>query len=369
MTMIIRGLVACLCLFLIGCESTAYYLQAVNGHLDVMGRRVDSGEIIADPSQPEKLRERLALIGRMRDYSVADLALPDNGSYRSYSDLERKAAVWSVFAAPPLDLTLKTWCYPVIGCAAYRGYYAEADAQALGDELKAEGMDVFVGAVPAYSTLGWFDDPVLNTFVNWPEPWLAGLIFHEMAHQVVYVAGDSAFNESYAKTVEYEGMYRWLLQEGREEALCDWVRRERRREGLIKLTNALQADLKTLYASELSDVEKLARKQVLFERLREQYLALMLKIGVAPDKAQKAAESMNNARLGSIAIYNQHVPAFRALLRDLNGDFVRFHQQVEVLAELEAEARAARLQTLATAGADLPDLTELAECRVSARAD
>ncbi|MDE2456588.1 MAG: aminopeptidase, partial [Burkholderiales bacterium] len=204
-----------------GCSTAGYYAQALGGHLAVLRKSRPVSEWLADPATPAPLRARLELAERMRDYAVTALGLPDNASYRRYADLGRSAVVWNVVAAPELSLTLETWCFPVMGCVGYRGYYDKAAAEALGAELKAQGWEVEVYGVPAYSTLGWSNwlggDPLLNTFIDWPDGELARLIFHELAHQVVYVKGDSTFNESFAVSVEQEGVKRWLAAHGTDE--------------------------------------------------------------------------------------------------------------------------------------------------------
>ena len=214
-----------------GCSTLAYYGQAVHGHLDLIGRARPVAEVLAEPDTPAALRERLQLTQALRDFAVTELALPDNRSYRRYADLQRDAAVWNVVATPELSLTLQTWCFAVMGCVGYRGYYDRAGADALAAGLRAQGLEVQVYGVPAYSTLGWTDwlggDPLLNTFIRWPEGDLARLLFHELAHQVAYAADDTTFNESYATAVERLGGQRWLAE--RPAARAEAERAEARR--------------------------------------------------------------------------------------------------------------------------------------------
>ena len=206
-----------LALALGGC-SLGYYAQSVGGHLDLLQRARPVEQWVADPDTPVALRERLRLAQRLRAFAVEELKLPDNASYHRFAELDRSAVVWNVVATPELSLTLKTWCFPVMGCVGYRGYFQRAPADALAAELRSQGLEVSVYGVPAYSTLGWTNwlggDPLLSTFIRWPESELARLLFHELAHQVVYVADDTAFNESYATAVERLGLKRWLAGAG-----------------------------------------------------------------------------------------------------------------------------------------------------------
>jgi predicted aminopeptidase len=176
------------------CSSLDYYKQALSGQMEVVSKREPLDEVVQSPDTPEPLRARLRTIQRMRDFASSELALPNNGSYRSYADLGRPFVVWNVFASPELSLEPMEWCYPFVGCLSYRGYFERDEAVQLAAELDGQGMEAWVGGVPAYSTLGWFDDPLLNTFVAWPEGRLAELIFHELAHQRLYLGGETEFN-------------------------------------------------------------------------------------------------------------------------------------------------------------------------------
>jgi predicted aminopeptidase len=253
--------------------SLGYYAQAVGGHVEVMNRARPVAEVQADPQTAPDLRERLALSQRMRDFAVSELKLPDNPSYRRYADLQRGASVWNVVAAPELSLTLKTWCFPVMGCVGYRGYYDRAEADALATQQKREGSEVSVYGVPAYSTLGWTNwlggDPLLNTFIRWPEGELARIIFHELTHQVVYVGDDTTFNESFATAVERLGGERWLRRQAGEAAREEYARFDARRRDFRALALAHRQQLAALYASALDDAEKRQRKAALGLQLKD----------------------------------------------------------------------------------------------------
>ena len=330
-----------------GCSSLSYYAQAAVGHLDLMQRARPVPEAVADPSTPEPLRQRLQLSQRLRDFAVAELKLPDNNSYRRYADLQREAVVWNVVAAPELGLTLKTWCFPVVGCVGYRGYFDRAAADALAAQLKAEGWEVMVYGVPAYSTLGFSNwaggDPLLNTFISWPEAELARLIFHELAHQVVYVNDDTTFNESFATAVERAGARRWLAAHGTPKALAEVQALEQRREDFRALTQRYRERLQQVYTSSDDDTAKRTRKAALMAELRADYANLKATRWAGFAGYDGWFARANNAALGVQAAYNELVPGFEGLLQAEGGDLTRFYAAVRALAALPAAERRARL--------------------------
>ena len=225
------GFCLVLTLLLGGCAQIGYYTQAVHGQLSLLDAAKPIDDVLADPGASEQLKSRLAKVKQIRAYAVSELSLPDNRSYTSYADLKRPYVLWNVVATPELSLTPHQWCFPIAGCVDYRGYYHEADAQAFGTELRTEGYDVLVGGVPAYSTLGWFNDPVLSTFfVGYPDAELARMLFHELAHQIVYVKGDSQFNESFATAVEEEGVERWMSVHGDPQQRAAYVAQQQRKQ-------------------------------------------------------------------------------------------------------------------------------------------
>ncbi len=339
-------LIFCAGFVLCGCESVAYYAQAIGGHARLIHERQAIADLLRAPDVPPQRRRRLQRALEIRDYAVAVLGLPDNGSYRSYVDLGARAVVWSVVATPELSVEPLQWCYPVIGCAAYRAYFAEDRARAKARQLAAQGRDVTVGAVPAYSTLGWFDDPLPSTAIDWPEPRLAGLIFHELAHQQLYVADDSTFNESFAAAVEQAGTRRWLQRQGNAGALADWDA-ERAREQAFRdlLMNTRQA-LAQLYAGGLPVPHLRERKTRLLQGLRERYRTL--RAAWPADRGFDAwfERPLNNARLASINTYAHWVPALLELLHRENGDFPSFYAAARHLSELAPAPRNAALQEL-----------------------
>lgn len=330
-----------------GCTSLGYYGQAVGGHLQLVSAGKPVADWLADAAAPAELKRRLELSQRLRDYAVSELRLPDNASYRRYADLGRGAAVWNVVAAPELSLTLKTWCFPVMGCVGYRGYYDRAPADALAGELRAQGWEANVYGVPAYSTLGWTNwlggDPLLNTFIRWPEGELARLLFHELAHQVAYASDDTMFNESFATAVERIGGARWLAQHASEAARREYADLDARRQDFRTLTLAARTDLDAIYRSERPDADKRTAKAERLARLRADYAALKTTPRWAGFNGYDAwFAQANNASLGVQAAYNELVPEFERLFEREGRDFTRFYAEVKRLAALpKAERRAA----------------------------
>lgn len=334
-------------LALAGCADLSYYWQAAGGQLDLLRRARPIDDWLADPGTGEPLKARLRQVREIRAFASRELGLPDNGSYRRFADVQRPFLVWNVFAAPEFSLTPKEWCLPVAGCVTYRGYFAEAAARTLAQQFAIEGYDTYVGGVPAYSTLGWFDDPVPSTVIAYPDIDLARLIFHELAHQVVYVPGDTTFNESFATAVEREGARRWALAHGSAAALTA-LGQARVREGqFTALVLATRARLAEVYTSPGDDPSKRAAKQGVIDALRTEYARLEADWGPRNRYSGWFAGPLNNAQIASVATYTQRVPAFDTLLADVQGDLRRFYSEVRALARLPGPERQRRLDTLA----------------------
>jgi predicted aminopeptidase len=332
-----------------GCSTLGYYAQSIGGHVAVMEAARPIPEIIADPQAAAPLKQRLERTQRMRAYAVSELGLPDNGSYTRYADLKRPFVVWNVFAAPELSLELKQWCYPVVGCAGYRGYFDKADAEAAAADLRAAGYEVNVAGVPAYSTLGWLPDPLLNTFIGGTEGQVAGLIFHELAHQVVFVGGDTTFNESFATAIEREGVRRWLAAHGDEATRAAYAEFAQRRSEFLQLLLDTRRRLQEIYASTEPEEAKRALKRRLFADLQRDYAALRASWGGYSGYDRYFAQDLNNAHLGAIGAYNDLVPAFDALLAQSGGDFPAFYAEVRRVAALPKSERDAALNQLQAA--------------------
>jgi predicted aminopeptidase len=319
---------------LAGCETLAYYGQAASGQLAVSASARPLAQVLADPDAAPALKGRLRVAIEIRDYATRALALPADGAFRSYADLGRRYALWNVVAAPEFSLAPVLSCFPIAGCVAYRGYYDRGDALRHAAARRAAGYDVVVYGVPAYSTLGWFDDPLLSTFIDYPDVELARLLFHELAHQVVYVKDDSAFNESFAVVVEREGLRRWLRDTGREAARAEGAAADARRREFEALAASLRMQLETLYAMPLAPADMRRRKRAVLEPLRP-WLSRM--------RGFESAEP-SNAVLASFATYTERVPAFERLLADVGGDLERFYARVRALAGRPRAERDARLR-------------------------
>lgn len=334
------GIVLAAAALLGACGTPGYYLQAAGGQLEILrlSRPLDDARI--DPATPDALRDKLARAAAIRDFASRELGLPDNGSYRKYADIGRPYAVWNVFATDELSIEPREWCFPVAGCVSYRGYFAEADAEAFAAALRAQGNDVHVAGIAAYSTLGWFDDPLLNTFMHYPEVELARLIFHELAHQRVYAAGDSEFNESFAMAVEVAGVRRWLAREGNDAQRAAFASAQRRRDDFAALVLKYRDALGAAFKGDADAAHKRAEKGRILGELQTEYRALRDGAwGGYRGYDRWFGQEINNAVLASIGLYHQRVPAFEALLAAEGDDLPRFYDRVAQLARMPKERR------------------------------
>lgn len=323
-----------------------YYLQAARGQLEVLCKREPIPDVLADETTPAFVADRLRLVQAARDFSVRDLAMPDNGSYRSYADLDRDYVLWSIFAAPELSLEPLTWCYPVVGCVAYRGYFRETSAEREAGELAERGFDVHVAGVPAYSTLGRFDDPVLNTMLRWDELQLVATLFHELAHQVLYIPDDTGFNESFATAVEEIGMERFLAARNSAQDFAAYAERRQSRRELADLVADARTDLEAYYRETLDDDEKRLLKENRLEQLQAAIARWLDTRGVEGPAGLLA--SWNNARLLSFNLYEGQVPGFRRIYEDCDKDIRCFYDEATRLSQEERAERDRYLDSLAT---------------------
>jgi predicted aminopeptidase len=340
-------LVAVLCLggAVTGCSTTlGYYWQAFDGQMALVREARPIAELIDDPLTVDALKGKLERVRDIRDFASRELGLPDNGSYRRYADLRRPYVVWNVFATPEFSVEPKEWCFPVAGCVGYRGYFSEADARGFAQSQAKAGLDVFVGGVPAYSTLGWLDDPVLNTFIHYPETELARLIFHELSHQVAYAPGDSMFNESFAVTVENAGVERWVAQRGSAEQRGAFEAAQRRKRDFAQLVARYRERFAAAYADSAHTDERRAAKARLQEQMRAEYAQLKETWGGFAGYDWWFDGPLNNAQLASVALYTELVPGFERLLQESGGDLSAFYAKVKALARLPEAQRRARLE-------------------------
>nr|WP_240538586.1 aminopeptidase [Rhodoferax sp. PAMC 29310] len=339
--------------FSVGCADGRYYFQSVSGHVKVMQAARPVSQWLSDDQASPALKQRLKLSQKIRQFSVTELHLPDNENYRRFADLHRRAVVWNVVAAPEFSLTLHTWCFPVVGCVAYRGYYAEADAQAEAAALRLQGLEVRVYGVPAYSTLGWLNwaggDPLLNTFIQYPDGELARMIIHELAHQVLYVKDDTVFNESFATAVERLGGLRWLAIEGTPMARQQYEAFDARRQQFRDLSLGTRHKLEEIYeknqAVAFDPTAVTAMKNEAISEFRSDYQRLKATWN-GYNGYDAWVAGANNAAFGAQAAYDDLVPGFEALFEREGRDWPRFYEAVKRLAELPIQERTDFLKNL-----------------------
>ncbi len=360
----IRGTLGALTLLLLaataGCSAIGYYSQAIHGHFQIVCRARPIKKLLADPTTPASLKEKLRLVLTLREFAGQELKLTPDGQYLKYADLKRRFAVWNVYAAPQFSLEAKTWWYPIVGSLKYQGYFAEAKARKYAAELAGRGFDVFVGGVEAYSTLGWFRDPVLNTFINDTETDLAELLFHELAHERLFVSGDTDFNEAFATAVAEEGVRRWLKAADRHSALEQYEVELRHRGQFVDLVSKTRDRLGELYrrygitspAGKQADpaapqaISALrSEKQNILQQLRRDYQQLKLSWNGDGSYDKWFRQPLNNAHLNDVDTYYALVPAFHRVLQNNDGDWDRFYRKIEDLAKLPKDERHQKLRT------------------------
>jgi predicted aminopeptidase len=342
MLTVYKVLLILVCLGLGGC-GTLYVAQAAKGQIQILNARKPIERVLADPKTDPVLRERLEMVRQAREFASRELALPNNKSYTSYADLEREFVVWSVVATPEFSVDPREWCFPIVGCVAYRGYFKQSSADGFAEELRAQGFDTLVGGVPAYSTLGKFNDPILNTMMAYGDDELASIMFHELSHQVIYIADDTAFNEAFAVTVEQEGLARWLKFRGREEDLTKYHKRRQRQAEGVALVARYRRELTMLYGTPIDAETMRTRKRGVFARLVAELRVLDERFGTESALAAALDGKPNNARLASLATYYECVPGFERLLAEHQHHLPRFYEAARALAKLPRAERRARL--------------------------
>ena len=344
-----------------GCQTLSYYGQAIKGQYQIVAREQKIEKLLADPQTPAPLKAKLQLVQGLRAFAAKDLQLPVDGHYEQYTDLHRPFVVWNVEAAPEFSLEPKSWWYPFVGRLDYRGYFTEKGARKYGAALQKKGCDVYIGGVTAYSTLGWFKDPVLNTFLFDAEPDLAETLFHELGHQRVFASGDTDFNEAFATTVGQEGARRWLQAKGDQAALEKYLAQLRRTTEFVHLVMKTRVRLETLYGDERTEAGKVKatrkphiippeqmrrQKQELLDRLQRDYTQLKAQWGGATDHDAWFARTVNNAQLNSVAAYYDLVPGFERLLAQNNGDLGKFYEAADRLRRESKVERHRQLRSL-----------------------
>jgi predicted aminopeptidase len=341
-------LIAFLMLGSSSCASTAYYLQSVNGHIDILMRKQPIPEVIASEDTDEILQEKLEMVVDIRRFASEYLALPDNDSYTEYADLEREFVIWNVFATPELSLEPKQWCFLFVGCLNYRGYYAKESAFRYARELETQGYDIFVGGVTAYSTLGWFNDPVLNTMLGRDEFYLVNVIFHELAHQKFYLRNDTAFNEAFAETVAHTGVQIWLQQQGSDAAKMRFSAKQSDRTLFVNLVLKYKEKLESVYNSDSAIEEKRIAKRLLLDRLAEEYAELNQAVENGGQYSEWFSSGLNNAKLATVITYQDYVAGFLALFHHVGENHQNFYELVLKLSNCDKVRRNSILENSIT---------------------
>ena len=333
------ALFALLAIVLVSCETVGYYSQAARGQLTIVFAREDIQHLIERPDLSQELAGKFAKVMDIREFAESELGLPVGGNYSSYVDVEREHVVWNVFAAPEFSVDPVNWCYPIAGCVAYRGYFSQQSALSYAAKLEEDGFDVYTGGVDAYSTLGWFEDSLLSTVLNRADYQLAGLIFHELAHQLVYLPGDTTFNESFATAVEREGVRRWLAKSNKDfnidAALLDYDRQQQ----FVDLVGGYRDRFESLYQLEINESSMRSQNLQLQQTLREEYAVLKQQWQGYEGYDGWFSRSLNNAQLSTVASYNDLLPFFAAVFEQSNQDFSTFYAEVSRLADLPEQER------------------------------
>jgi len=360
---LIVGLLAVVLVGVSGCKTLNFYRQAIAGEYEMLSSQKPVEKILADTNTPAKLKSRLEVVQQFRAFAETDLKLPVDGHYKKFADLHRPFVVWNVEGASEFSLEPKSWWYVWVGSLEYRGYFSQSAAEKYGAALRKEGYDVFVGGVEAYSTLGVFKDPLLNTFIYHRDADLAEILFHELAHQRVFARGDEDFNEAFATTVGQEGAVRWLQKHGRQEALDRYRADLKRNNQFVHLIMRTRADLAELFQDERNEKGKLKsthierripaadlrqKKKAIYDRLQQQYAELKQQWGGANDYDEWFAKNVNNAKLNSVAAYYDLLPAFQHILQLNDGDLVKFYVEAERLSKLNRKERREWLKTVGT---------------------
>ena len=331
-------------LFIGGCSNFTYYVDTINGHHELLekSRPIDS-VISGDIS--EDLKKKLVTFQKARLFAIQELLLPDNNSYKSYADIGRPYATWNVIATPEYSIEPKKWCFLIVGCLNYRGYFSKQQAEAFAKQLKTEGYDTYVAGARAYSTLGWFDDPLLNTMMFKSEASRVGILFHELAHQKMYVEDDSSFNEAFATVIEQEGTRRWFKATGKDDELKEYILSIKRNNEFNLLLRKTRDSLIALYNSTVPDEIKRAKKADIFSQLKQDYQKLKKQWQGYNTYDKWMSQDLNNAHLAIAATYNEFVPVFKKLLIENKNDLKEFYNRVSDLSAMSKNERSNRIKS------------------------
>ncbi len=329
-----------------GCSSIGFYWEKIQGQAKILNAQQPIQEVIDNPETAASVRDKLINAQQARKFASEVLLLPDNDSYRNYADIKRDYVVWTIVATPPYSVKPKEWCFLIVGCLSYRGYFSKQAAEEFAATLKDQGMDVYVAGAKAYSTLGWFDDPLLSTMLYKSEAYRVGIIFHELAHQKIYVENDTAFNEAFATSVELEGIKAWYKQTQNQQKFKKYLIAKKRDKDFKTLLRDTRKELKILYAEKRPPEQRQTGKEMIFKRLQLSYKKFKNKWDDYSGYDKWMAQGLNNAHLALVATYNNWLPAFSKIFEKANRNYKVYYKEVERLTELDKIQRASQLQKL-----------------------
>lgn len=328
-----------LIVFSTSCTTLSYYRQSITGHLDIINRSQPIETLLKDQNLKAELRNKLQQSIKIREYASDVLFLPANDSYSSYVDLERRYVLWNVVATPEFSLVPLKWCYLIVGCLTYRGYFSKDDATTYAAQLKLEGYDIHIAGVTAYSTLGWFDDPVINTMLQYDITFLAKVIFHELAHQLIYFTDDTEFNEAFADTVAEYGVRHWLIDENLNNKAEDFEQSLKREKEFNQLVLKYKLELENLYQTPQGKNKLLLKKQTIFQDMKSDYEKLRISWNGPDDYKTWFNSGLNNAKLALVLTYKDLVPDFFEILNNENYDLKQFYQAISQLEDCNKTER------------------------------
>jgi len=351
-------------LSLSACSTISYYSQSVQGQMSLLIKRESVDDLLLSAETPTDLKKSLHQAKNIREYASQQLFLPDNNSYHGYVDTKKPYIVWNVFAAPEFSLNPKNWCYPIVGCVSYRGYFSKEDAEKEAEDLRKQQLDVYVGGVSAYSTLGWFDDPLLNTMMHWKQRSLASLIFHELSHQVIYIENETSFNEAFSSAVERLGTIQWLLEFYPEE-LEAYITYLNAQNDFRSLLLSTRQKLNKLYLSSQSTSQKRQEKQRIIDGMKNEYLTIKQRWPNTIHFDRWFEKPINNARLTSTMTYLQYIPAFFKIFIEEKGDWEKFYIRVIAFEKLSSTKRKVIIENKSEYQINYSEISELIKSTIN----
>lgn len=326
-------------ILLTACAHLDYYSQSIAGQWEIISNSRPIDEILLDENVPDSVKEKLTLISEIRNFAIEELKLPDNKSYLSYVDIHREFVVWNIIATPELSLEPVQWCYPIAGCLNYRGFFDKDVAVSQANMLREDGYDVFIGGVSAYSTLGWFDDPVLNTMLKKDLNYLIKVIFHELAHQKIYIRNDTEFNEAFAETVAITGTRKWLSKYRSKSELEEFDRKQKAEDKFVSIVLKAREELEKIYNSGLPDQLKLQIKTRILADMREDYESTWTNHDYETNYDEWFGDDINNAKISAVVTYRNLIAGFIRLLEYTGYNFDSFYRLVNSMEQCSITER------------------------------